>query len=147
MLPLFLHFRMHDQQRVMWQMDRDLSFGIGPQTVSLLLCPSLTVLVVSGHDLANAEFSGNAETDATDCGSWTQVGQLVRMVADTLGTSFVAVHKSGVWNPSIGGLVFEFFPIWIMTLDAGVNLLIDSSLHFHRDSSHVRRYLSNILQY
>ena len=72
-LPLFLHFGVHHQQRVVRQMDRDLAFGIAPHAVSLSLVSGSVVLVIASHDLPNAEFPGNAEADAADRGSWTKV--------------------------------------------------------------------------
>lgn len=55
MFPLFLHFRVHYQKGIVWEVDGYLAFGIG---VGVIVFPSFGArLVVFADDFADAEFS------------------------------------------------------------------------------------------
>lgn len=92
--PLLLHLCMHDQERIVWQMDGNLPFG-----VCSLVLRACVLFIVSGDDFAHSKFSGNPKTQAADDGTWPKVGELIGVIAYAFGTSFVAVNKSCIGYP------------------------------------------------
>jgi len=77
-----------------------LTLGVGEGSVGLGEC-----FVVFGDGLADAEVSGYAEAETADYGTGSEIGELVGMVADVLSRSVVAIYKSGVGFPGVGGLI------------------------------------------
>ena len=97
MLPFFLHLSMHDQKRVVREMDRYLAFGIGTRVV-------LGFFIISCHNLSNPEFSCYSEANATNYRTRTKIGELIGVIADTFSTTSVTVDKCCVWLPFFGRL-------------------------------------------
>ena len=125
-LPFFLHFCVHHEKRVMGQMDGDLAFGIR------------TRILIFRDDLANTEFPGNSEADATDDGARTEIGQLVRMVADALLSPSIAVDKGCVWLPFFWRLVSQLLTFGVAGADSGCDFAVDGVLNAVGDGSHNR---------
>lgn len=57
-LPLLLHRGVHDQQRVVRQVDGELALGVGASLVVVVV--AALVVMVAGDDLADAELAGYA---------------------------------------------------------------------------------------
>ena len=74
MLPLLLHLGVHHEQRVMRQVDSDLTLGVGV-VVAIVL-----VVFIPGHDTSHAELSRHAEREGSDDGARAEVCELVAVL-------------------------------------------------------------------
>lgn len=95
----------------MGEVDRELALGVCFGVGALAGC--ITVAAVAGivvrrDDLAHPEFPRHAETKTPDHGAWTEVGEVVGVVADALAGAVVAVHEGGVGSPAGRGLMVQF---------------------------------------
>lgn len=84
-LPFLLHLCVHDQQRVVWQVDRDLPFRI-----DVLGRP---VVRIFWEDPANSEFTSHAQGYRSYYGARAQICELVTVPANALLWAIVTVHK------------------------------------------------------
>ena len=126
-------------------MNCHLAFDIRPRVLRTRRLPDFHFLSIPGNDFPYPEFSRNAKAETADDGAGPKVCELIGMVPYTLGTTFVAVHESGVGDPFIGRLVLEFIPVWVVDFDSHGNFMVYSCLHFVGDSSHLRHYLAHVL--
>lgn len=115
--PLLLHFRVHDEQGVMREVDGDLARGIGVFLGLFTFVGGSDVVL--GNDATDAEFAGDTEGDGSDDCSRAEVGELVAVIANAFGRAVVAVYKGCVGSPWAGGLVFELFAVGVVGIDAG----------------------------
>lgn len=126
MFPLLLHFSMHDEQRVVRQMYRDLALGI-----RVLRGPGLGVL---GEHAAHPKLARNAQRYGANNGTRPEIGELVAVVADALLGAVIAIDKCRVWGPGLGALIFELLAARISSFDAMLYFLIycflNNGLHF-----------------
>jgi hypothetical protein len=95
--PLLLHLRMHHQQRVMREQNRDLALRVRHLPARFV--------TISRHDSAHAKLPPHAETKTPDHGARAEVGQVVGVEADALAGAVVDVYEGGVGAPGVGGLV------------------------------------------
>lgn len=115
-LPGFLHLGVHDQQRVVRQVDGDLARGVG------------IGVPVLGHDPPDAKLPGHTQGERPYDGAGPEVGELVRVPAYGLGGAVVAVDERGVGGPRWRGLVPEFGCPRVVGPDALLDLLVDGLL-------------------
>ena len=71
MLPLFLHFGVHDEKGVVREVDRNLPLRIGKGPVFL------AILLIFSKDLSHPEFSGNSQTQTADNSAGPKIGKLI----------------------------------------------------------------------
>jgi hypothetical protein len=129
MLPLLLHLRMHDEERVVREVNGDLALGI----CILLRFLSLffgRITVILWNNATNPKLSSYSERNGSNDCMGSQIGELVTMISDALGTTIVAVHERCIWLPLAGRLVLEFLAIWILGFDTGRDFQIDHCLDF-----------------
>ena len=139
-LPFLLHLGMHDEQRIVREMNGHLPLGICSSIIGIGL-----LLVISGENFSYPELPSNPKTQAANDSSWSQVGELIRMITNTFTSSLVAVRESCVWNPLFWRLVFELLASWVVMPDSLSDFFIDSLLYVSRDFTHLRCDLANIL--
>ena len=76
----------------MWKMNRDLSLCI--PTGDIFPVQRLVGVFVVGSDyFPYSKLSRNSETDASNHRSWTEVSQLVGVVADAFCSAIIAVDE------------------------------------------------------
>lgn len=77
----------------MRKMNGDLSLRVCKRPVCF------AVLVPFSNNFANAKLASYSKTKAANDGSWTEVGELIRMVSDAFLASIIAVHEGSVGPP------------------------------------------------
>lgn len=95
----------------MWEVDTNLALGIR-------LLYTIYLIVILRDDSAHAKLAGDAETQTPDYGAWTEVGELVGVVAYALVGAVVAVYEGGVWVPGVRGLVRELLRVGVVGGDS-----------------------------
>lgn len=121
MLPLLLHFSMHDKQRVVWKMNRDLSLRI-----SILY---QVVFGVPRHNTTDAKLPCHAEGQRSNHGSRAQIREMITVIANGFLRTIVAIDKGCVGRPLIGTLVLQFLAIGVARLDSVLYLFIGCFLY------------------
>lgn len=91
--PFFLHLSVHDQERVVRQVDGDLALQVGISPCSLVH--------VLWNNPPDTELSSNAQGQRTDHSSRTKVSELIAVIANVLLGAVVAVDECRVWLPSV----------------------------------------------
>lgn len=142
-LPPLLHLGMHDQQRVVGQVDGDLAPGGVPGLLHIVIVLVL-VLGRGGHDPPDAELPGYAQGQGADDGAGAEVGELVGVPAHGLGGPVVAVHEGGVGAPRQRGLVLELGAAWVAGPDAPLDLAVDGLADQRLGSVQLWRYLADV---
>ena len=137
--PLFLHLSMHDQERVVWEVNANLTLCVCKRAVCFLM------LVVLRNNLAHAELPGYSETQAADYCAGAEISELVGMVSDTLLGAIVAVDESGVGLPWARRLVLELFTIGVVVAYSTLDFAVDSFFDLWTCRQHLREALSHIL--
>lgn len=127
-LPLFLHFGVHDEQRVVWKVDCDLAFCIGFFLGFLLLFGGFFLR----NDSADSELSCYSQRDGADDSSRTEVGELIAMISYTFCAASITIHESSIWLPWIWRLILEFLATWVEFLDPNGDFFVDSFLYSWR---------------
>jgi hypothetical protein len=92
-LPLFLHLGVHNEQRVVWEMYRDLALCIGERAVCF------AILVTLCDYLADTKLASYAKAEATDNCTRAEICELICVVAYILFSAVITVDKSGVRFP------------------------------------------------
>ena len=75
-LPFLLHLRMHNQQRIVRQVYRDLAFSVCP-----LILRATWLFVIPSNNFPYTEISSNTKTQAANDSSRPKVRQLITMIA------------------------------------------------------------------
>ncbi len=141
--PLLLHLGVHDQQRVVRQVDRNLTGHVGGGGGGGI---SSRVVVVFRHDLAHAKFPFHAETQTAYHGSRAQIRELVGVVAYVLRATVVAVDERRVGLPRLRGLIFQFLAFGVEILDARGDFEVDGISDESADLPHDGEDLSDVAQ-
>ena len=140
MLPCFLHLRMHNKQRIVRQVYRDLAFN-----VCSLVLRAYKVFIIASNYSTYTKFSGNAKADTPNDSSWTKISELVSMITYAFIASLVTVYEGGVRHPSTRRLVLELLRLRIEMLDSFGHFVVDGAFHDGQDVTHLRGDLANIL--
>lgn len=72
-LPLFLHLGMHHKERIVRQVDRNLTLSICSLRLFVTFRPT-TIIIVASNNPADSELPCHAETQASDDCSRTEIG-------------------------------------------------------------------------
>lgn len=139
-LPLLLHLGVHDEQRVVRQVDGDLAPG-----VSVGVADGLTALGVPREDAPHAELAGHAEGQGPDDGPWSEVCQLVAVPADALLRPSVAVQEGCVGPPPERRLVLELLAAWVARLHPPLDFTVHGLFHFCFDVLQLGGELAHVL--
>ena len=137
-LPFFLHFRVHDQQRIVREVDGYLALGIGVLGGSVVAVPR--------EDSADTKFASHSQRYRSYDSPWAQVRELVAVPANALLRAIVAVHKRRVWGPRMWRLMSQLAASGIASLYAALDLLIDRLLDERLDLDELRGDPPNILR-
>lgn len=158
-LPFLLHLRVHNQQRIVRQVYRDLAFSVCP-----LILRATRLFVIPSNNFPYPEISSNTKTQAANDSSRPKVCQLITMIAYswilaeetiepmsflltyTFTTTLVAIDKSCIWKPFLRGLILELFAVRVVRYDAFSDLLINSWLNSIGNNSHLGCDLADILR-
>ena len=131
MLPFLLHLSMHDQERIVREMDGNLSLFVGGRSVNLW------------YNLAYSELSRHSKRQASDDGSRSKVCEMVGVPAYAFLPAVVAVDKGCVGLPFVWRLELEFLAAWLEVLHATLYLFVNSLADLGRNVQHFSRCLPN----
>lgn len=80
--------------------------------------------------MPDPELARYAEGDGSyDC-SGAEIGELIAVVTYAFGPAVVAIYESCIRFPRFGRLVLEFLAVWVVALNALLDLGVDGCLDF-----------------
>ena len=127
MFPFFLHLGVHDEERVVREVDRDLAGCVAGIWVGFGVEGGRTFGgdVFGWHDLTYAKLSGDAQGQAADDSTGPEVSQLIGVVANRLTTAIIAIDEGGVGDPVVVVLASQFLAIRVEVFDPILDFVVD----------------------